>query len=159
MSLELTWLNVRLSRLETGKIDWGMRDLRRAAGLLAAQGMKDGRIEGEFGHVLLVEGNPSGALVHLRASIDLEPNSATVWSDLGMALVQLGKSDEAERAFTMSIGIDPSLATGWYNRSLIYLHRKDWELAEQDLIKASELAPDNPEVVALLQKLKQRNTP
>lgn len=145
--------------MEKGKIEWGLRDLRSAAKKLAAKGLKDSRIEGVIGHALLLEEYPKEALVHLRASVDLDPNSSTVWSDLGMALVQLGKSEEGERALTMAIGLNPSLATAWYNRGLVYIHRKDWLLAEQDLMKAAELVPDNAEIGALLQQLKQRNAP
>lgn len=140
-----------------GQTRRGMNDLRKAAGILAAKGRQDSRIEGIFGHAMLLEARPQRALRHLRASVELDAASPTVWSDLGMALVQLGENEEAERAFTMAVGLDPNLATGWYNRGLIYIHRKEWDLAEQDLMKAAALAPDNEKVGALLQQLKQRN--
>ncbi len=145
--------------LNNGKIAWGWRDLRRAAKIFADQGVKDGRIEAEFGHACLMDEDLSGALPHLRASIGIDPGSAPVWGDLGLTLVKLGAGEEAERAFTMALGLDPLLATAWYNRGLIYLHRKEWDLAEKDLTAAADLAPDNQDVASLLQKLKQRNTP
>jgi tetratricopeptide (TPR) repeat protein len=142
--------------VEKGKEDWGLRDLKKARDILGAKGIKDGRIEAVLGHALLLEENYRGALRHLQTSVNLEPGSAAAWRDLGLSLIQVGKSAEAERALTMAVGLNPNLATAWYNRGLIYLHRKDFDLAESDLMRAAELAPDNMEVGNLLQKLKLR---
>ena len=140
----------------TGKAARGLEDLKRAAEGLAELGLADGRVEAEIGHLLLLDKRQASAILHLRRAVELEPDNAGAWSDLGLALIMTDDREGAERALTRSLTLDPLSATAWYNRGLMNMHRGDFAQAEADLIRAAELAPENQDVARLLQQVARR---
>ncbi len=137
-----------------GKSDRARKDLKRASKELAELGQTDFEVEATLGHLYLDKENQVRALQHLNAAARLDPHAASVWRDLGLALIMSGQPKEAESALTRALDLDPDSATSWYNRGLLYLHRSDYTRATADLEKAAALAPDNQEVIKLLQQAK-----
>ncbi len=137
-----------------GKTDRSIRDLRRASELLAEVGRRDMKIESTLGHLLLKKKNHTAALKHLQLAVEIDPDKAAIWQDLGLAHVMSERPAEAEKSFSRALELNPNLVTSWYNRGLLHLHRKQYSLAVADLQEAARLAPDNQEVIDLYQKTK-----
>nr|MEE4268170.1 tetratricopeptide repeat protein [Candidatus Krumholzibacteria bacterium] len=133
-----------------------LKDLRKAKNLLGGQPRQDGRIEAMIGHLHLVQEQPEEALGPLREAVDLNPENATAWSDLGLCHIMDGQRDLAADALTRALELDPLLATAWYNRGLMNLHAGDLDQAESDLEEAARLTPDNTDVARLLQQVHLR---
>ena len=133
--------------------DRGLADLRKAADLLAAQGLSDAGIEGGIGHLLLIRQDPGAARHHLQKAVALDPALATAWSDLGLVAVMAADPAEATAAFARALDLDPGLVAAWYNRGLMHLHAGDLDAAAADLGEAARLAPGNQDVARLLQQL------
>jgi tetratricopeptide (TPR) repeat protein len=133
-----------------------LKDLRRAKDLLSGQPRQDGRIEAMIGHLHLVQEESEEALGLLREAVDLNPENATAWSDLGLCHIMDGQRDLAAHALTRALELNPELATAWYNRGLMHLHAGDLDQAETDLEEAARLTPDNTDVARLLQQVHLR---
>ncbi len=137
----------------TGNNRRALQDLRRAAKDLTDLGLPDERVEAELGHLLVLEEGYDEALIHLRKAVELAPDRAQAWSDLGLVLVRGGDSAGAQQALTRAIELDPGLAAAWYNRGLLNMHRGDLDAAADDLSEAARLAPDNQDIARLLQRI------
>ena len=139
----------------TSMPDLGLADLRRAAELLGDEGKADPEIAAALGHLLLMKENHFAALPYLNKAVELAPDDAAAWSDLGLALIMTGDTDAADKALSRALAIDPRLIAAWYNRGLMHLHAGRLEQAETDLREAARLAPGNPEVGELLQQTRR----
>ena len=81
---------------------------RRYLELLARLGHSDNKdpyVEAALAHQALAEGKNEEALAHLAIGIRLD--EAAVYEDMGKALANLGRSDEAINAFLHGVEIDP----------------------------------------------------
>ena len=89
-------------------VDWNAALARasRDADLLAGRGA-----------FRLRAGNPSGAAADFDAAARLEPREPRHRFNLGLALAELGRDAEAERAFSQVIAADPTDAGAWLNRA------------------------------------------
>jgi Flp pilus assembly protein TadD len=61
------------------------------------------------GRRLLQAGDIEGAISQFRAAIDSAPNYAAAHFQLGMALRQQGKIEEAQKEFERAVALDPRL--------------------------------------------------
>jgi Flp pilus assembly protein TadD len=61
------------------------------------------------GRRLLNAGDIEGAISQFRVAINSSPNNGTAHFELGMALRQQGKSDEAQEEFQKAAALDPRL--------------------------------------------------
>ncbi len=140
----------------TGNNRRALQDLRRASKDLTDLGLPDGRLEAELGHLLILEEGYDEALTHLRKAVELAPDRAQTWSDLGLVMVRSGDNAGAEEALTRAIELDPGLVAAWYNRGLLNMHRGDLERAAADLAEAARLVPDNQDIARLLQQIERK---
>jgi tetratricopeptide (TPR) repeat protein len=137
----------------TGHPERALADLQDALSEFSRLGISDSELEAEIGHVLLLQRDHRQAIVHLRRALALAPGPAQAWSDLGLCLIMSDERDEAVVAFGKAIERDAGLVAAWYNRGLVHLHAGDLPAAEVDLAQAARLAPDNRDIVALLQQV------
>lgn len=144
---------------EKGLDQRGLKDLQRAAELLADQGMVDARTEAGIGRLLLLAEDREQALPHLRRAVGLDASQARAWSDLGLCLIMAGETGEANAALGRALALEPGLAAAWYNRGLMNLHAGNLAQAEADLNQAARLAPGNQEITRLLQQVRLRRRP
>ncbi len=135
-----------------GKINRGIRDLKQASELMDDLGYPDSEIESTLGHLYLQKKNHRDALRHLQYAAEISPNEPRIWQDMGLAWVMSNQPHQAEESFSKALALDASLVTSWYNRGLLNLHQKNYDKALLDLQKAAQLAPDNQDIVDLLQK-------
>ena len=60
-------------------------------------------------------GGHAAAAQLYRESLELQPQDARVWCNLGAELGAIGQADEAERVYRRALELDPALAEAWYN--------------------------------------------
>ena len=69
--------------------------------------------------------NAEAEVVYRRA-VELRPDLAGGWCNLGVALFRTGRTDEADAAYAQAIALDPNLADAHWNQALIKLQRGDY---------------------------------
>ena len=153
-NLDLPWaLRVRgLIQVAAGHVAEGRRDLEEALRLLRQRRREDYATAATLGHLYLKENRQDAALPLLRTAVRLRPESASAWADLGLALILAADLEGARPALDRALDLDPKLAVGWYNRGLLYYHARQWDAAVADLARAAELAPDDQEIVRVLEQ-------
>jgi tetratricopeptide (TPR) repeat protein len=67
------------------------------------------KVSTNSGKRLLAAGDLDGAISQFRSAINSEPNYAAAHYELGLALQQSGKKDEAQREFQKATELDPHL--------------------------------------------------
>jgi len=107
-------------------------------------------------NLYLRRNRPARARPLLERVTEVDPRNARAWSDLGLAYVQLGEIEPALSALRRAIELDEELAVAWYNRGLMRYHLEDVPGAVADLERAHELAPQDPDIEALLKQLRRR---
>jgi tetratricopeptide (TPR) repeat protein len=117
----------------------------RESELEAADGILKGSPRGtaeslkNWGRIRLLEGKIDEAIIELEGAKELAPNTAEIWSDLGVAYLQKGQSaaeylPKARQAFEKALELNPFSATARFNLSLALEQmndtdeaRKSWE--------------------------------
>ncbi len=127
-------------------------DLSQASDLLGKLDQVDPNVESTLGHLLLMKEDHFQALPHLEVAVEMNPKSSRVWQDLGLAQIMSGRENEGGRSLTRALELNPEATISWYNRGLLFFHQKKFSRAKADLETAARLAPDNLEVLNLLQK-------
>ncbi len=92
------------------------------------------------------------AIPHLETASDGLPHLAACWSDLGLARVMSSDHEGALTAYDKALNIAPDMAVALHNRGMIHLQSGRNDLALEDLMRAAELAPEDPQVVTDLQR-------
>jgi tetratricopeptide (TPR) repeat protein len=93
---------------------------------------------------LLQEGDTSAALAMARLALDLEPELADGWGNLGVALRRSGDLDAAEKAYEAAIDVDPDHFVAYHNLSLLYRLRGERDAAGKLLAQLDRRDNHNP---------------
>ena len=96
--------------------------------------------------IALQRGDARQAASFLLRQVKLQPHNAIVHSNLGMALHELGRSDEAYRHCQKAIAIQPDLAEAYNNLGHIYKARNDLQKAVKSYEKALDLGARDPRI-------------
>lgn len=72
---------------------------------LLASGRDGALLRFGLGQALLQEGQPQQAAPHLQQATAQDPHYSAAWKLLGKALEQLGRTDEAEAAWTQGLAV------------------------------------------------------
>ncbi|MET3105693.1 type IV pilus assembly protein PilF [Oxalobacteraceae bacterium GrIS 2.11] len=70
---------------------------------------------------------------------------AAIRLQLGISYLQQDQMATALKELNNAISIDPNLSDAYAVRALVYMQTQENALAEQDFLKASKLAPNNPD--------------
>jgi Flp pilus assembly protein TadD len=94
------------------------------------------------------------ALSELQRAVRADPQRASFHSNLGYALQQAGRIDQAVAEYGEALRLDPQLVSAWINMAtaLAIDPRKRTD-ARAALEKARSLSPDDPRVKANLEEL------
>lgn len=127
------------AREATGALPQAAVDWNRAVALAPSEpAILSGR-----GAFRLRAGNAEGALADFSDARRAEPRNRSHEFNRGLALAELGRDDEAERAFSTVIAADSSDVGAWLNRARLRAGR-DREAALRDFDAAVERAGDWP---------------
>ena len=67
----------------------------------------DARAKVEFGWEVALRGLWKEATLHWEQAAELDPTYAAAWNDLGIAYEQLGRFDDARKAYEKAMEIEP----------------------------------------------------
>jgi Flp pilus assembly protein TadD len=91
----------------------------------------------------------------LRKALELGPETATMHHNLGVALQQAGKPDDAVTHYTRALELDPKLTGARHNRAVALLSLGRDAEAIEDLRQAiatdPEFAQTHPEIRQILE--------
>ncbi|MFI7443560.1 tetratricopeptide repeat protein [Nonomuraea indica] len=166
-------------RYATGDLDGALADLGRTleldpgfvpayanrSGLLAAAGDHDGaRRDAErglalaprdphlrcvLGQVEAAAGRRAEATAAFDVALELDPDLVAAWASRGALAFDAGDLDAALGDLTRALKLDES-AELLFNRALVHRAAGRAHEARQDLLRAVELAPDDPDVARAL---------
>ena len=98
-----------------------------------------------IGVIALQTKSPALAEDLIRRAIELNPNSASAYSNLGMALTELKRLDAALESYDKAIALKPDYADAFYNRGNVLQELKRLEDALASYDKAIAHKPDRAE--------------
>jgi len=85
-----------------------------------------------------------------RLALQLEPNLAAVHASRGLALSLGQRHEEAEKAFTRAVELDPRLFDAYYFHARHAFAQGKFEQAAELFEKAAEVRPDDYQAISLL---------
>lgn len=97
---------------------------------------------GGLGALTFIEGKPAEAIGHFRRAIELSPTDPDLYFNLGNALAQVDRVEEAEEAYRSSLRYDPNSADAMQNLGVLLLARVRPFEAQAAFRRVIELAPD-----------------
>jgi Flp pilus assembly protein TadD len=106
------------------KSDWGEREEKKLTEL-----QKQARMYRRQGLEMQNTGNLDTAMTLYQKAIELDPNYAMAYNDLGIIYEAKGLIDLAEENYLESIKIDPMFLSTYSNLALLYENKRDLEKA------------------------------
>ena len=104
----------------------------------------DWKYHDKISRLLMEQGRTDEAVLHMRKSIELNPQNAAMHANLGYVLYERGNLDEARKELNTALRLAPGDAKSWLNRGSIRLSQSDTAGAQADFTRATELAPGDP---------------
>jgi tetratricopeptide (TPR) repeat protein len=95
-------------------------------------------------------GHYAGALPLLQRAVDIDPRSAVLQNNLGVAYLALGRDKEAEGAFQQAVRADPGAVNSYLNLAAIAFDNSEYDLAATSARQALRVAPLSPQASVLL---------
>ncbi|MDJ0849242.1 MAG: tetratricopeptide repeat protein [Myxococcota bacterium] len=89
----------------------------------------------------VAEGQAATGLAKTEAALAAHPDHAGYHEIRGTLLLQLGRSEDADRAYQKAAELDPELASAWAGLGSLAAHGNDLAKAVEYFDKAAELAP------------------
>ena len=125
-----------------GKSDEAITEYREAARLDAEQGLV-GNALGTLGTTLKELGRPDETIAIYQRIVERAPDKMEARIGLGNALIAQDKIDEAIKAFTAAVRIEPKSASLWKVRGYALARLGRWRESRDDLNRALEIEPDD----------------
>ena len=117
----------------------------------------DPRVLGEYGKVLVAQGQTEDAIAFLNRAIELHPGDWTLYSAQGVAFDQAANYAAANVAYNRALMLQPGEPTVLSNAGLSRMQAGDLDNAERLLMQALESGGDNERIssnLALVRQLK-----
>jgi tetratricopeptide (TPR) repeat protein len=136
---------------------WYVRWLVRALLLLGRRDLALERIDAQLAidglnlhalstraHVLAEMGDKAASLQTLRRLVEVAPEQAAGWFNLGYLSEEMGELEQAESAFRRATELEPKLDRAWYGLALALIRQRRFDEAVPALRKNTELQPMSP---------------
>lgn len=108
-----------------------------------------------YGMAQLAQGDPENARLSFARLVDLQPRSAKAHYLLAQALSRLNDGAGLQRELERVLEIDPDHLAARIGLARVLLLRRDLTAAQQQLAVLEDMAPGNPDVIALRGALAQ----
>ena len=115
-----------------------------------------GELAYSLGLLLAEEQRLAEAAEMLGRAADLLPGRARARYNHALALQQLGRRDDAERAFVQAHAIDPADPGIVYALTVLYVQGGAWPKALASAERLAAMAPDDPQVQAFVADVRRR---
>jgi tetratricopeptide (TPR) repeat protein len=143
----ISMAEVLIDRGEDKDLDEARDHLLKAKAMLPPDSPGDeAHIEMHLGEIAMEQERAQEALQHYQRVVELEPDIASSWADLGYAYKKLGNFEEAEAALRRALAIEPDNEDLIWNLGELYLDNKMFDKAIQVFEDAAEKYPDSAEM-------------
>jgi tetratricopeptide (TPR) repeat protein len=95
-------------------------------------------------HLLAAQGRHTQALGDLERLVQLAPDQASAWFNLGYVQEVLNDLGVAAESFVQAVTLDPSMDRAWYGLGLCHIRQGRWDKAVSALKRTIELQPMSP---------------
>ena len=126
-----------LSRVELGRPDAALEDFE----FLIAKNFRPGTVWFGIGNARILKKDRAGAIEAFRKATEMEPANTEAWGNLGQTLMELFRFADALEIFSEVITREPAAFGAFASRAFCRQSAKDWKGAEDDYLKALEVAP------------------
>jgi len=108
---------------------------------------KDKRAKEQYAHGenLLRNELYEDALPFFQKAVEIDPNFAFAWDDLGICQRRLGNFDAALEAYNKSLALDPTGKVPLQNIPVVYEFKKEYDKAIEAYKNLSKVYPEDPE--------------
>jgi tetratricopeptide (TPR) repeat protein len=143
----------RLNKAYDDAATWYLRALDATTGRDRAEWLVG------LGFLESVRGNDEGARVRFVEAVSADPSSSVAYHNLGVALLNLSRYDEADAAFRAALEREPKNARAFFGRGRVAEKQGRLYAARDFYTRATELASDEPTYhyarAIVLRRLKQ----
>ena len=87
----------------------------------------------------LIESTYDEAIRCWRKAVEINPDYAVAWYNMGDAYDEKGDYDEAIRCYRKAVEINPDYAVAWYNMGFAYYRKRDYSNARMCFKRACDL--------------------
>lgn len=95
-----------------------------------------------LGRLKQLENDHPGAIVLYKSMIDMQPDIALAWNNLGVAYREIGQKNDALESFRTAVRCAPEMAEAWNNLGVAQDELDQAENAVYSYRKAIEIQPD-----------------
>jgi tetratricopeptide (TPR) repeat protein len=99
--------------------------------------------EAELGHYYNNNNQPEEAAECFSRALELDPNNAELWNDMGSVQMDIGQMRNAERSFDMALSLNPGLIAALSNLAVLKQFQGQPEQAVAYYSKIVALKPDD----------------
>jgi Flp pilus assembly protein TadD/thiol-disulfide isomerase/thioredoxin len=131
-------INTGVQLMNQGETLEAIESFRRALNLRPRHALANKLL----GSCLQRTGNARDAIPHLELSAELASEDAETHNDLGLAYVDIGRSEDAQTAFGEAVRIDPALAKAQFNLGICHARENDLPTALVHIQEAVRLKQD-----------------
>lgn len=92
----------------------------------------------------------------LKKALEINPDSASVHSNLGLAYINQGMQDEARKEFEKAIELDPNFADAHHNLAVFYYEKQDYHNALKEWGEVKRTNPEYPNLERNIDLVKEK---
>ncbi len=144
------------TRFYMGQGEAALPDLLAGHRAMKEQGRVDPITSTVIGTLYMQTNDPADALPYLDEALEVDPKLAVAWRTYGVTLARVNRHAEADAAMDRAIDLNPYAVSGWYNRGLHHINLKRFAQAQEDLLIAGRIEPDNAQIKQLMTTLDRR---
>ncbi len=130
-------------------LDWSTRE-RFYTGLLTSAPNSTKSHFGVAHEIYHPSGDLDRAIAHYLRAIEIHPDYADAWNDLGTAYFDRGDVDAAAQAYATAVRLRPMHAQANANLGMIFQQQGRLDDARRAYTRALEITPDQPQVLTSL---------
>ena len=135
------YYQIAMAYLTLGQREPAEQSLRKA---IEVSGDSYGEADIGLGTTMLDKGDFAGGEKRIRRGLELSPDSWMGHYELGRALLNQNRIDDAEKAALQARSLDPTAAIVYRLLSNVHLRKKDYPALLEDLDAYLKLDPDSP---------------
>ena len=135
------YYQMAMAYLTLGQREPAEQSLRKA---IEVSGDKYGEADIGLGTTMLDKGDFAGGEKRIRRGLELSPDSWLGHYELGRALLNENRIDDAEKAALQARSLDPNAAIVYRLLSNLHLRKKNYPALLEDLNSYLKLDPDSP---------------
>ncbi len=126
-----------LNRSQEGDLHWARQEFEFIIGMKDDHGLKPAALL-NLGVANFLDGNNQLALQNYKSALELRPDYAEAYFNMGTVYYKEKLVKNAEESFLKAINLNPEYGRAHYSLGFLYLEQKKFALAKQHAEKAAD---------------------